>query len=71
MIWLRGFIVSSTIAAALVEAFLANLHSPQVFWISLAGFVLMLAAGHRLRSAARPLVIAALELMPALFRVTL
>lgn len=71
MIWLRGFIVSSTIAAALVEAFLANLHSPQVFWISLAGFVLMLAVGQRLRSAALPIVIAALYLMPAIFLETL
>lgn len=71
MIWLRGFIVLSTIAAAIVEAFLANLYSPQVFWIALAGFVLMLVLGQRLRSAALPIIMASLYLAPAIFIATL
>ncbi|HTH26758.1 MAG TPA: hypothetical protein VL919_16675 [Vicinamibacterales bacterium] len=71
MIWVRRFIVSSTIAAALVEAFLATQYVPQVFFISLAGFALMVAAGSRLRSAALPIVMALLYLAPSIFHMTI
>lgn len=71
MIWIRGFIVISTIAAALVESVLANAYSPQVFWIALAGFVLTLIAGQRLRAATLPIVMMALYLAPAIFLATL
>ena len=64
-------IIASTVAAALVEAYLANSYSPQVFWIALAAFVLMLVAGQRLRSVSLPIVMASLYLMPAIFLVTL
>jgi O-antigen ligase len=71
MIWIRGFIVVSTIAAALVEAALANTYSPQVFLIALAGFVLMLIAGQRLRATTLPIIVAAIYLAPAIFLATL
>ena len=67
----RGVIIASTVAAALVEAFLANSYSPQVFWTALASFVLMLVAGQHLRSASLPIVMASLYLMPAVFLLTL
>ena len=71
MIWLRGFIVSSTIAAALVEAFLATQYVPQAFFLSLAAFVLMIVAGSRVRSAALPIVMACLYLMPSILHMTI
>jgi O-antigen ligase len=67
----RFLVVVSTIAAALVESALANAYSPQVFWIALAGFALMLAVGRRFRSVALPILMAALYLTPAMFLVSL
>lgn len=67
----RGVIIASTVAAALVEAFLANSYSPQIFWTALAAFVLMLVAGERLRSVSLPIVMASLYVMPAIFLLTL
>src|SRR5204863_9723674 len=67
----RAIVVASTVAAALLEAFLANTYSPQVFWISIGGFALMLAAGRRLRPIGLPILMAALYLMPSIFLATL
>lgn len=67
----RGIVIVSTVAAALLEAYLANTYTPQVFWLSLAGFVLTLVAGRRLRSPAMPVIMAALYLMPAVFLLTI
>ena len=67
----RVVIVASTVAAAVVEAYLANSYSPQLFWIALAAFVLMLVTGQRLRAASLPIVMASLYLMPAIFLLTL
>jgi hypothetical protein len=62
----RGVVIVSTVAAALAEAYLAT-HVPPVFWGALAGFVLMLVAGSRLRSGAMPILMAAMYLTPALY----
>ena len=67
---IRGLVVVSTIAAAIAEAYLANSHSPHLFWISLAAFVLMVVAGQRLRSLSLPILMAAIYLMPAIFLTT-
>lgn len=67
----RAIVVTSTVAAALLEAFLANTYSPQVFWISIGGLALMLAAGRRLRPIGLPIVMAALYLMPSIYLATL
>ena len=67
---IRGLVVVSTVAAALVEAYLANSLTPHLFWISLAVFVLMLVTGRRLRSLSLPIVMAAIYLMPAIFLTT-
>ena len=67
----RAIVVASTVVAALAENFLANTYSPQVFWISIGGFVLMLAAGQRLRPIGLPILMAALYLMPSIYLATL
>ena len=67
---IRGLVVVSTVAAAVVEAYLANAYTPHLFWVSLALFALMLAAGQRLRSLSLPIVMAAIYLMPAIFLTT-
>jgi O-antigen ligase len=67
----RAIVITSTVAAALLEADLATTYTPQVFWIALGGFGLLLAAGQRLRSIGLPIVMAALYLMPAIFLATL
>ena len=51
ILFTRVVVIASTVAAALVEAYLATTYSPQVFWIALAGFVLMLRCGQRLAIA--------------------
>ena len=49
-------IIASTVAAALVECYTGDTDtSPPIFFISLAGFGLLLAAGARLRGVALPL----------------
>jgi len=67
----RAIVVASTVVAALAETFLANTYSPQVFWISIGGFVLMLLAGQRLRAIGLPILMAALYLMPSIYLATL
>ena len=62
----RGVVVASTIAAALLEAYLATEYSPLVLWIAVAGFILLLIAGARIRREALPLLMAATYLAPAL-----
>jgi len=61
----RATVIVSTVAAALVEGYLATSYAPPVFWISLAGFMVLLIAGARYRSAALPMLMAALYLTPA------
>ena len=65
----RIIIITSTVVAALVECYLATQYSPPIFFISLAGFGLLLAAGARLRGVALPLLIAAMYLTPAILLV--
>jgi hypothetical protein len=66
----RAVVVVSTIAAALAEGYLATTpYHPQVYWIALAGFVILLGAGSRLRAFALPVLMAALYLMPAILLV--
>lgn len=70
MNWLpltRAVVVISTVAAAFVEAYLATEYAPQVFWIAVAGFAVLVIAGERLRGAALPVVMGALYLTPAIF----
>ena len=67
----RVVVVASTVAAALVEAFLATVYTPQIFWLALAGFALLLVYGPRLRSLGLPILMATLYLMPAVFLATL
>jgi hypothetical protein len=64
----RGVVVASALAAAFVEVDLATtpLH-PQIFWISIAGAIVMFAAGALVRFAAVPTVMAAIYLMPAVY----
>ncbi|MBY0495936.1 MAG: hypothetical protein K2Y23_17140 [Cyanobacteria bacterium] len=62
----RVIVIASAVIAALVEAFLAATYTPEVFWIGVAGFALLLAAGDRLRPIAMPIVMAALYLTPAI-----
>ena len=69
---LRAIVILSTVVAAIAEAYLATPYSPpQVFWIAMAGFVLLLTAGGRLRKVAMPIVTASLYLTPAIFLATL
>ncbi len=68
---LRGVIIASTVVAALVEAHLAAWASREVFWIAAAGFVGLVAAGHRLRPFALPAIMPLLYVMPAIFHVWL
>jgi O-antigen ligase len=68
---LRGLVILSTVVAAFVEADLATMTTPQVFWVGTAGFALLLIAGRQLRSAAMPIVTASLYLTPAIFLATL
>ena len=62
----RLLVVASALLAAFAEAWLATTYTPEVFWIGLAGFGLLVVAGDRLRSIAMPIVMAALYLTPAL-----
>ena len=68
---MRLLVIASAAIAAFVEAFLGAAYTPEVFWIGIAGFAVMLAAGDRLRSIALPIVMAALYLTPALLLMTL
>lgn len=68
---LRGVIIASTVGAAFVEAHLAAWASREVFWIAAAGFVGLLAAGHRLRPIALPAILPFLYVMPAMYHVWL
>jgi hypothetical protein len=61
----RLLIVASAVLAAVVEAYLATAYSPEVLWLGLAGFLLTLIAGRRLRAVALPLTMALLYLAPA------
>jgi hypothetical protein len=63
----RVVVVASTVAAALIEGYLATPYAPPVFGIALVGFVLMLAAGSRVRGIGLPIVLAAMYVMPAIF----
>lgn len=65
----RAVVIGSTVAAALLEAYLATEHAPHVFLIAIAGFALLLIAGSRLREGTLPILMAALYLMPAIFLV--
>ena len=49
---------------------LASTYNPQLFWIGVAGFVLMLIIGRRWRHLAMPVLMAALYLTPSLLLVT-
>jgi hypothetical protein len=65
----RLIVCVSTVAAALVESYLATTYSPPIFYTALAGFGLLLAAGARLRGVALPILMAALYLTPAILLV--
>ncbi len=65
----RAVVIVSTVIAALVEGYLATPYSPAVYKVAVAGFLLLLFAGTRLRSTAMPLLMAALYLMPAILMV--
>jgi len=68
----RAVVIASTVAAAFAEAYLAEPYAPglPVFWISVAGFVLLLIAGQSFRSVALLCVMPALYLVPAIFLAT-
>src|SRR4026207_743343 len=61
----RGVVIASTIVAAFVELYLAEV-APSIFWIALGGFILLLAFGSRLRPIALRIVMAAMYLSPAI-----
>lgn len=63
----RAVVIGSTVVAALIEAYLAAQYAPLVFYGAIAGFVLLLIVGSRLRSDALPILMAALYLAPAMF----
>ncbi len=65
----RAVVIGSTVLAAFVEGFLATPYSPTVYRIAIAGFLLLLLAGARLRAIAMPLLMAALYLMPAILMI--
>jgi hypothetical protein len=62
----RGIVIASTVAAALVEAYLATEYAPQIFWIAVIGFAILLAIGSRMRQIALPLLLAATYVAPVL-----
>src|SRR5215213_5163883 len=66
----RGIVIASTVFACWLEAYLANTYTPQIYWLSIAGFIVIAIAGRRLHSAAMPVVMAALYLMPAIYLAT-
>lgn len=63
--WSRGIVVASTVLAALVESYLSAQYHPYLFWTALAGFVVLLVFGERLRAMALPVVLGAAYLLPA------
>jgi hypothetical protein len=65
----RLIVVVSTVAAALVECYLATEYSPPIFFTALFGFALLLAVGARLRGLALPFLMAATYLTPAVLLV--
>lgn len=68
----RVLVLVSTVLAALVEGYLGSGTSrvPQVLWIGVGGFLLMLSAGHRWRWMAMPILMASLYLTPAILFLT-
>lgn len=67
----RVLVIASAAIAALAEAWEATTYTPEVFWIGVAGFGLLLMAGDRLRPIALPVVMPALYLTPAILLMTL
>ena len=65
----RLLVIVSTVAAAVVEGYLATPYAPRVFVIALSGFGLLLAAGARVRGVALPVLMAAMYLTPAVLLV--
>src|SRR4026207_1440873 len=61
----RGVVIASTVVAAFVELYLAEV-APSIFWIALGGFILLLAFGSRLRPIALRIVMPAMYLSPAI-----
>lgn len=62
----RAVVMASTIVAAFTEAYLGRAYGPpQVLWIGAGGFVLLLAAGQRLRRIALPILMASAYVAPA------
>ena len=62
----RLIVIVSTVTAALVECWLATQYSPPIFFSAIAGFVLLVATGARLRGVALPLLTASMYLTPAI-----
>jgi O-antigen ligase len=62
----RGIVIASTVAAALAEVYLATEYAPQILWIALIGFAILLAIGSRVRQIALPLLLAATYVAPVL-----
>src|SRR6185436_3831439 len=67
----RLLVIASAVIAAVVEAYLGSTYTPEVFWIGVAAFAVLLIAGERLRPIAMPIVMAALYVTPAVLLVTL
>ena len=65
----RAVVIASTVAAALVEGYLATSYAPNVYRVAIAGFVLLLVAGARIRAWAMPVLMAALYLTPAILMI--
>ena len=65
----RVVVIASTVLVALVEGFLATPYAPPIFFVAVAGFLLLLVAGARYRAGAMPVVMAALYLMPAILMI--
>lgn len=64
----KGVVIASTLAAAFAQLYLATrLVYPQLFFIVLAAFAVMVAAGSRLRGPATAVVLAASYLAPAAY----
>jgi O-antigen ligase len=62
----RLLVIASAAVATFAEAWQATTYTPEVFWLGIAGFGLLVTAGERLRSIALPIVMAALYLTPAI-----
>ena len=67
----RMLVIGSAVLAAFVETYLGSQLTPEVFWVAIASFGVMLIAGQRLRAIVTPVLMMALYLTPAVLLIVL